>query len=73
MLLSNPKQQRTLAEIVADIPDTVRVAAATRIARVNRLMSRRHQQDSDLADALLRILKSPLGKGLRDRIKEICQ
>jgi hypothetical protein len=31
----------------------------------------RQQQDADLADALLRILKSALGKELRDRIKEI--
>jgi hypothetical protein len=31
----------------------------------------RPQQDVTLADALLRILKSPLGKS--DRIKEICQ
>jgi hypothetical protein len=49
----------------------VDVDTARRLARVNRLVARR--QDSDLADALLRILKSALGKELRDRIKEICQ
>jgi hypothetical protein len=73
MLLTSPKQQRTLSEIVASIPDSARVEAATRLARVGRVITRRHQQDSDLADALLRILKSALGKTLRDRIKEICQ
>jgi hypothetical protein len=33
----------------------------------------RHQQDSDLADALLRILKSARGKELRDKIREVCK
>jgi hypothetical protein len=71
MLLSNPKQQRTLSEIVASLPDAVRAEAATRIARVNRLIASRQRQDSDLADALLRVLKSELGKELRDTIMEI--
>jgi hypothetical protein len=31
------------------------------------------QQDADLADALLRILKSALGKELRDKIGEVCK
>jgi hypothetical protein len=73
MLLNHPKQQRTVAEIVADLPDSARVEAATRIAKLNRMITRRHQQDSDLADALLRILKSALGKELRDKIREICK
>jgi len=33
----------------------------------------RRQQDADLADALLRVLKSALGKELRDKIKEIAK
>jgi hypothetical protein len=49
MLLTSPKQQRTLSEIVASIPDSARVEAATRLARVGRLITRRHQQDSGLS------------------------
>jgi hypothetical protein len=73
MLLSNPKQQRTLAEIVADLPDAIKSEAATRIARVNRLLTRRNQQDSDLLDSLMRILKSPnpQAQRLRELIKGI--
>jgi hypothetical protein len=33
--------------------------------------STRQQQDADLTDALMRILKSPLGKPLRDKLKDI--
>jgi hypothetical protein len=38
---------------------------------VQERLRTRQQQDTDLADALLRVLKSALGKELRDRIKEI--
>jgi hypothetical protein len=73
MLLTNPKQHRTLAEIIASVPDSVRVEAATRIAKVNRLVTRRHQQDADLVDSLLRILESPnpQAERVRQLIKEI--
>jgi len=73
MQLENPKRQRRLAGIVASLPDSKRTDVVRRLARVDRLMARRHQQDADLADALLRVLKSALGKELRDRIKEICK
>jgi hypothetical protein len=53
--------------------EQVSVDTARRLARVDRLITRRHQQDSDLADALLRILKSPLGKELRGKIREVCK
>ena len=41
------------------------------LASVSRRFGARQRQDADLADALLRVLKSALGKELRDRIKEI--
>jgi hypothetical protein len=73
MLLSNPKQQRTLAEIVADLPDAAKAEAATRIARVNRLIAGRHRQELDLIDSLRRILESPnpQAQRLRQLIKEV--
>jgi hypothetical protein len=73
MQLNNPKQQRTLAEIVTSLPDGVRAEAATRIAKVNRLAASRHQQDVDLIDSLRRILESPnpQAERLRQLIKEI--
>ena len=71
MLLNNPKQQRALTEIVATLPDSARVEAITRIAKLDRILARRTKADADLADALLRVLKSALGKELRDRIREI--
>jgi len=73
MLLNNPKQQRTLAEIVASLPDSVRAEAATRLAKLDRLIKRRHQQDADLVDSLLRILESPnpQAERVRQLIKEV--
>ena len=41
------------------------------LTRVGRRFSTRQRQDADLADALLRVLKSALGKQLRDKIKEV--
>jgi hypothetical protein len=80
MLLNNPKQQRTLAEIVADLLDAPKVEAATRIARVNRLVAEQIKFDSAVAAALDRVLMNapaetlrPLAKQLRKRIREICK
>jgi hypothetical protein len=73
MQLNNPKQQRTLAEIIAGLPDSVRVEAATRIARLDRLIARRNQQDTDLIDSLRQILESPNPQAhrLRELLKEV--
>ena len=73
--LDNPKQQRTLAEIVASVPDSARVEIATRLAKVGRLVTRRQQQDADLLDGLRRILESsnPQAERLRELLKEICK
>jgi hypothetical protein len=47
LTLDNPKQQRTLAEIVASVRDSTRVEVAARIARVDRLIARRNKTDAD--------------------------
>jgi len=73
MQLNNPAQQRRLADIIASLSAPDRENVVQRLTNLNRMIARRHQQDLDLADSLLRVLKSPLGKGLRDRIKEICR
>jgi hypothetical protein len=62
------EQEHRLAEAVA-ASDVTKLAGAA--LRLERTFTRRHKQDVDLADALLRILRSALGKELRDRIKEI--
>jgi hypothetical protein len=75
LTLDNPKQRRTLAEIIASVPDSVRAEAAARLAKVGRLIARRHQQDADLIDGLRRILESPnpQAERLRELLKEICK
>jgi hypothetical protein len=55
MLLTNPKQQRTLAEIVASIPDAARVEVVMRLARVSRMIEQQQKFDSAVAAALDRI------------------
>jgi hypothetical protein len=76
--LDNPKQQRTLSEIVAALPDSVRVKPVTRIARVNRLVAEQIKFDNAVASAFDRVLMNapaetlrPLAKRLKNRIKEI--
>jgi hypothetical protein len=48
---------------------------ARRLAQVDRLMTRRHQQDADLIDSLRLILESPnrQAERLRELLKEICK
>jgi hypothetical protein len=57
------------AEIVKSLSKEDRLLVTEKMIELERKLRR---QDSDLADALLRVLKGPLGKALRDRIKEIC-
>jgi hypothetical protein len=71
MQLGNPRQQRTVAEILASLPDSDWTQLAQRLARLDRALSARHKADADLADALIRILKSPIGKKLRQAIANI--
>jgi hypothetical protein len=71
MQLSNPARERRRAAIVDSLSSADRAKLAGHIVRFERALDRRHRQDADLADALLRVLKSPIGKALRDRIKEL--
>ena len=64
--LDNPKQQRTLAKIVADLPGSVKVEAAKRIVRVNRLIAEQQKFDAAVEAALDRIQRA---KQLQRRIK----
>jgi hypothetical protein len=72
MQLDNPQRQRRLADIVASLPDKDRADVVQRLTKVERAIARRHEQDADLIDGLLRILKSPhpQAERLRQLIKE---
>jgi len=67
MQLDNPARQRRLADVAGSVPSTAE------IARRFRNLDQRRQADTDLADALTRILRSPIGKELRTRIKEVAK
>jgi hypothetical protein len=56
------------AEIVRSLSKEDRLLVTEKLIELERKL-RRH--DSDLADSLIRVLKGPLGKELRDWIKEI--
>jgi len=64
--LDNPKQQRTLAEIIASVPDAARVEATARLARVGHMIEAQQKFDSAVAAALDRIQKA---KQLQKRIR----
>jgi hypothetical protein len=55
-------------EIARNLSKEDRLLVTGKMIELERKL-RRH--DSDLADALMRVLKGPLGKQLRSRIKEI--
>jgi hypothetical protein len=63
--------QPNSAEIIAKLSEAERGIVAERMVRIERLLARRHEQETELADTLLRIMQSPLGKELRDKIREI--
>jgi hypothetical protein len=55
-------------EIVRNLSKENRLLVTEKMIELERKLRR---QDSDLADSLIRVLKGPLGKQLRNRIKEI--
>jgi len=63
------------AEIIARLSEAERAVVAERLVRVDRLVTRRQQQDADLIDGLRRILESPnpQAERLRELLKEICK
>jgi hypothetical protein len=75
--LENPVKERSLANIVASIPDAERANVARRLARLERLIEKQNDFDEQVAAALDRILDAPrssvrpLAKQIRKRIKEI--
>jgi hypothetical protein len=61
----------SVADIIERLPETDRTIALQKIARIEEKIEQRRKLDELVADSLLRALKSPLGKSLQQRIKEI--
>ena len=66
MQLNNPAQQRTLAEIIASVPDATRVEVARRLAKVGRMIEQQQKFDAQVEAALARIRRT---KQLQKRIR----
>jgi hypothetical protein len=62
---------RTVAEIIQTLPESDRVLVTEKLASLDRKLEHRREFDAAVADSLVRILKGPLGKSLRDKIKEL--
>jgi hypothetical protein len=62
---------RSSAEIVASLPEADRVFVAEKMAELDRKIDDQRKFDAAIVDSLIRILKSPLGKTLREKIQEI--
>jgi hypothetical protein len=56
-----------IIEILDSLPVPDRILAAEKLGKLEWLLKR----DLTMADSLVRILKSPIGKELRETIKEI--
>jgi hypothetical protein len=61
----------SVAEIIEKLSEADRTIALEKIARIERRIEQRRKLDELIADSLLRVLRSPLGKSLQQRIKEI--
>jgi hypothetical protein len=61
------------AAILSRLSEPERATVAERMVRIERLTTKRHQQDADLIDSLLRILSSanPQARKIRQLIKDI--
>jgi hypothetical protein len=66
-----PVMTRSVAEIVESLSEPDRVLVAEKLAELDRKIEQQRKFDTAVADSLMRILKSALGKSLRDRIKEV--
>jgi len=66
MQLNNPKRDRVLAEIIANLADHAKAEVAARLARVNRLIEQQQKFDAQVEAALARIQKA---KQLRKRVR----
>jgi hypothetical protein len=62
---------RSSKEIAAELSEADRTIAVEKMARIEQRIEQRRKLDELIADSLLRVLKSPLGKSLQQRIKEI--
>ena len=62
---------RSTAEIVATLSEPDRIFVSEKMAELDRKLEQRRQFDAAVVESLLRILKSPIGKTLRDKIKEV--
>jgi hypothetical protein len=62
---------RSTAEIIATLSESDRVLVAEKMAELDRKIDDQRKFDAAIVDSLIRILKSPLGKTLREKIKEI--
>jgi hypothetical protein len=65
--------QPNSAEIIARLSEAERGIVAERMVRIERLLARRHEQETELVAALLRILESsnPQAKRFQELVKEI--
>jgi hypothetical protein len=61
----------SVAEIIEGLSEADRTIALEKIARIERRIEQRRKLDEFIADSLLRVLKSPMGKSLQQKIKEI--
>jgi hypothetical protein len=62
---------RSSNEIAAELSEADRTIALEKMASIEKKIQQRSKLDELIADSLLRVLKSPLGKSLQQRIKEI--
>jgi hypothetical protein len=61
----------SIADIIERLPETDRAIALEKMASIEKKIEQRRKLDELIADSLLRVLRTPLGKPLQQKIKEI--
>jgi hypothetical protein len=63
----------SVAEIIEGLSEDDRAIALQKIAHIEKRIEARRKLDELVADSLLRVLKTPLGKILKETIKDIAK
>ena len=71
MQLSNPKQKRTLDEVIASLPETRRVSIASRLVNLAAAAGRQSQRDAEIVEAVCRTLGNPNQQRLAARLRQL--
>ena len=71
MQLENPKQQRSLNQVIESMPDAGVMNLASRLAKIERAFVRQSQRDAEIVESVVRVLEHPAHKRLAEKLRNL--